>query len=91
MKGCDICLISKTISHKFYKDLQSLSIFTNYWKNLFIDFVTGFSIFQIFIIQVLHLYTTFRVMTALESFLHIKFSLTYALFFPISTLSYCCD
>ena len=41
MKGCDICLASKTVWHKSYSDLQSLPIPTYRWKDLPIDFVTG--------------------------------------------------
>lgn len=41
VKGYDVFLALKTIKHKPYNDLQSIQIPTYYWKNLFIDFVTG--------------------------------------------------
>ena len=44
MRGCDICLASKTVRHKPYGDLQSLPIPTHRWKDLSIDFVTGLPI-----------------------------------------------
>ncbi len=39
--GCDVCLASKSVRHKPYGDLQSLSVPTHCWKDLFMDFVTG--------------------------------------------------
>lgn len=44
VKGCDICLVLKTVKYKPYGDLQFLSIATQYWKNLFIDFMIGLPI-----------------------------------------------
>ncbi len=41
VKSCDVCLTSKTVYQKLYRDLQLLSIPTYQWKNLSIDFVTG--------------------------------------------------
>ena len=41
VRGCDICLASKTVCHKLYGDLQSLSVPIHQWKDLSIDFVTG--------------------------------------------------
>ena len=41
VKGCDICIISKAIRHKRYRDLQSLPVAIHRWRNLSIDFVTG--------------------------------------------------
>ena len=41
VKGCDVCLASKTVRHKPYSDLQSLPILTHQWKNLSMDFLTG--------------------------------------------------
>ena len=41
VKGCDVCLGSKAVRHKPYRDLQSLSILTHWWKDRSIDFVTG--------------------------------------------------
>ncbi len=39
--GCDVCLASKSMRHKPYSDLQSLSVPTHQWKDLSIDFVTS--------------------------------------------------
>lgn len=44
VKGCGFNLASKTVYHKLHRDLQLLSIPTQRWKNLFIDFVTGLPI-----------------------------------------------
>ena len=44
VKGCDVCLASKTVRHKPYGDLQSLPVPTHRWKDLSIDFVTGLPI-----------------------------------------------
>ena len=44
MKGCDVCLALKTVRHKPYGDLQSLSMATHCWKDLLMDFVTGLPI-----------------------------------------------
>ena len=44
VKGYDVCLASKAVRHKRYRDLQSLPVFTNRWKDLLIDFVTGLPI-----------------------------------------------
>ena len=41
VRGCDVCLTSKAIRHKPYRDPQSLPILTHRWKDLSIDFVTG--------------------------------------------------
>ena len=41
VRGCDVCLASKTVRHKPYGDLQSLPIPTHRWKDLSMDFVTG--------------------------------------------------
>ena len=41
VRGCDVCLASKAVRHKPYRDLQSLPIPTHRWKDLLIDFVTG--------------------------------------------------
>ena len=41
VKGCDVCLASKTVRHKPYGDLQSLPVPTHQWKDLSMDFVTG--------------------------------------------------
>ncbi len=39
--GCDVCLASKSVRHKFYGDLQYLAILMHRWKDLSMDFVTG--------------------------------------------------
>lgn len=41
VKDCNVCLASKTVRHKPHRNLQSLFIPTHWWKNLFINFVTG--------------------------------------------------
>ena len=44
VKGCDVCLASKTVRHKPYDNLQSLPVPTHRWKDLSMDFVTGLPI-----------------------------------------------
>ncbi len=44
IKRCDVCLASKAVCHKLYRDLQSLPVFTHRWKNVSMDFVTGLPI-----------------------------------------------
>ena len=44
VRGCDVCLASKTVRHKPYDDLQSLPVSTHRWKDLSMDFVTGLPI-----------------------------------------------
>ena len=44
VQGCDVCPAFKAVRHKFYCNLQSLPIPTDYWKNLLINFVTGLPI-----------------------------------------------
>ena len=39
--GYNLCLISKTVCHKPYKNLQSLLILTHQWESFLIDFVTS--------------------------------------------------
>ena len=41
VRGCDVCLASKTVHHKPYGDLQFLPVLTHRWKDLLMDFVTG--------------------------------------------------
>ena len=41
VKGCDVCLTSKTVRHKPYGDLQFLLSPTHQWKDFRMDFVTG--------------------------------------------------
>ena len=41
VKGCDVCLVSKAVKDKLYKNLQQLPVPTYCWKNLSMDFVTG--------------------------------------------------
>ena len=44
VRGCNVCLASKTVRHKPYGDLQSLPVPTHRWKDLSMDFVTGLPI-----------------------------------------------
>ncbi len=44
VKDCEVCLASKAVHHKQYKNLQSLLIPTHWWKDLSMDFVTGLPI-----------------------------------------------
>ena len=41
VRGCDVCLASKTVRHKPYGGLQFLPVPTHRWKDLSMDFVTG--------------------------------------------------
>ena len=45
VRGCNVCPTSKSVRHKPYGDLQSLPVSTHWWKNLFMDFVTGLPLF----------------------------------------------
>ena len=44
MKGCNIYLALIIIQYKYYKNLQSLLVFTYSWKDLLINFVTDLPI-----------------------------------------------
>ena len=44
VKGCNVCLALKTVRHKLYGDLQSLSVPTYCWKDLSMDFITDLPI-----------------------------------------------
>ena len=44
VKGCDVCLASKAVRHKFYGNLQTLPVPTHRWKDLSMNFVTGLPI-----------------------------------------------
>ena len=44
VKGCNICLVLKTVCDKPYGDLQSLPVSTHHWKNLSMNFVTSLPI-----------------------------------------------
>ena len=44
VKGCNVCLTSKTVRHKPYGDFQSLPVQTHWWKNLLLDFIIGLPI-----------------------------------------------
>ena len=46
VRRCDVCLTSKTLRHTPYGDLQSLSVPTHRWKDLFIDFVIRLLLFS---------------------------------------------
>ena len=41
IRGCDVCLTSKAVRHKLYRDLQFLPVSSHQWKDLSIDFVMG--------------------------------------------------
>ena len=41
VRGCNVCLASKTIRHKPYGNLQQLPVPTYCWKDLSMDFVMG--------------------------------------------------
>ena len=45
VRGCDVCLASKTVKHKPYGNLQQRLVPTHCWKDLSIDFVTGLNQF----------------------------------------------
>lgn len=40
VRGYDVCLASKTVCYKSYRDLKLLPVLTYYKKNLLIDFMT---------------------------------------------------
>ena len=44
VKSCNVCLTSKAICHKPYKDLQLLPIPIYWWKDLLIDCIIGLRI-----------------------------------------------
>ena len=44
MKGCNVCLASKAVRNKPYRDLQSLLIPNHRWKDLSKDFFIGLPI-----------------------------------------------
>ncbi len=44
VKGCNVCLASKTVCHKPYGDLQLLSVSTHWWKDLLMNFITSLPI-----------------------------------------------
>lgn len=39
IKGCNICLASKSVVDKLYGDLQSLLMFAYCWKDILMDFI----------------------------------------------------
>ncbi len=41
VKACNVCLASKAVRHKLYRDLKLLPVPTLRWKDLLMDFVTG--------------------------------------------------
>ena len=41
MKECDVCLASKAVRHKPYRDLHWLPVLIHRWKDLSMDFVIG--------------------------------------------------
>ena len=40
IRRCDVCLASKVVRHKTYRNLQQLPVPTHRWKDLSMDFVT---------------------------------------------------
>lgn len=44
IKDCNICLALKAVGYKLYGDLQTLPIVIDCWKEMAMDFMTGFSI-----------------------------------------------
>ncbi len=44
VKGCDVCLASKAVRHKLFRDLQLLLVPTHRWKDRSMNFITGLSI-----------------------------------------------
>ena len=44
VKESNVCLALKAIWHKLYGDLQSLLVFTHYWKDLSMDLITDLPI-----------------------------------------------
>ena len=44
VRGCNICLASKEVYHKSYRNFQFLPISTHCWKDFSIYFVIGFSL-----------------------------------------------
>lgn len=44
IKGCDVCLASKTVCYKLYKDLFLLSILNHHLNDLSINFIIAFLI-----------------------------------------------
>ena len=44
IKGCNVCFALKIVSHKLYKDLQSILVPIYWQKNMLMDFVTGLPI-----------------------------------------------
>ena len=41
VKGCNVCLLFKTVTYKPYSNLQALLVLTYWWKDFSMDFVTG--------------------------------------------------
>lgn len=44
VQRCDMCLASKTICHKPSRDLQSLPVLIQYWKDFLMDFAIRLSL-----------------------------------------------
>lgn len=44
VKDYNVYLLSKTVCHKYYSNIQSFLVSIHYWNNLLIDFVTGLQI-----------------------------------------------
>ena len=44
VRGCAICLASKAVCYKPYRDLLSMPVLTHWWRDLSMDFMTGLAV-----------------------------------------------